>query len=987
LEDPERITKTDVEAVEAVCLDTKSLLEQIHKHDLDNLPSKQDLEALEVRLGDLKDRLDTHAEANVKAFEERQAETVGVSVGVTEVKTILEELRTLMGSKLEDGARGVDSIHTILDTLSESIRKNDNLGDDVKEVLDTMKLEFEDSKTGLVGVKIELDEKVQAIADTLLGKLDERMAELMAKYEELQLVQDDRATKSEAKDLEMETAVSGTKVIAEELKSLVDTLGSAVADSMEKMEEASKTVFERVEDLVTKSDENHTEGKAEHQLTREQIQDAIGKVDGLQGQVSEYQPKILESVQEVMLLLAQHYENLRTSTMAIQERVENPLLPPPPEKYDDTVVIEKLDTLVGHTQVAGKAFEHLQTLDQVHTQVKATAAELACFLAAQTQRIADDHEDRERTLQEATVALERRREEKEQVDALIATLREEEARLRESITVTLPAEQGKMHEQFLANMMAEETRLKEATTSLVEEQARLKETFLAALQEEQARIMETNVALKEEQDKLKETFLTNLRDEESRLKEMNDALRDEQQGLKDTFLANLREEESVLKEVNAGLRAEQEHLKEAFLTNFKEEEQRLREANEALRKEQEQIKVSLKEDQERFKIELLANLMEEEARLKEANAALREEQELIRADFLATLKEDESRIKDSLLSLRSDQDNLNRQKNRLTADLSSLDTALRLRREELHDMESRAESLERRILEGVMDHSRVLLMAKTNRAAANSGRDSMSRKRVSSAHKPTNSTANTANGTNEKPRSAINLAMSARSKANTPNGAPSSSSSNRRILSLSQITNNVPSGGMKRSQSVRTAGGAAAVRGARKGSWTPPVPAATAASNKGYGDLEGEQDKENAGMEFREGDEDAYHEQEEMAQPPVDILISEPSTEDGDALAEDLADEEDRFSDLGDYGVDGEGEDARSLRRSSHGTTVITPADEHEDWSEHDGGAGEGGHESDVDDVDDGASDWTESVVDRESLGVGGLDAGMETGVPVAAAV
>jgi hypothetical protein len=483
---------------------------------------------------------------------------------------------------------------------------------------------------------------------------------------------------------------------------------------------------------------------------------------------------------------------------------------------------------------------------------------------------------------------------------------------------------------------------------------------------------------------LKETFLTNLRDEESRLKEMNDALRDEQQGLKDTFLANLREEESVLKEVNAGLRAEQEHLKEAFLTNFKEEEQRLREANEALRKEQEQIKVSLKEDQERFKIELLANLMEEEARLKEANSALREEQELIRADFLATLKEDESRIKDSLLSLRSDQDNLNRQKNRLTADLSSLDTALRLRREELHDMESRAESLERRILEGVMDHSRVLLMAKTNRAAANSGRDSMSRKRVSSAHKPTNSTANTANGTNEKPRSAINLAMSARSKANTPNGAPSSSSSNRRILSLSQITNNVPSGGMKRSQSVRTAGGAAAVRGARKGSWTPPVPAATAASNKGYGDLEGEQDKENAGMEFREGDEDAYHEQEEMAQPPVDILISEPSTEDGDALAEDLADEEDRFSDLGDYGVDGEGEDARSLRRSSHGTTVITPADEHEDWSEHDGGAGEGGHESDV---DDGASDWTESVVDRESLGVGGLDAGMETGVPVAAAV
>lgn len=1036
LEDPEKITKTDVEAVEAVCLDTKSLVEHIQKVDLVNLPSKEDLEALEIRLGDVKERLDVHAEANIKGFEDRQAEIVGVSVNVTEVKTVLEEFQALVRSKLEDGARGIDSIHTILDTLTDSARKNDNISEDMKEVLDTLKLEFEDSKTGLIGVKIELDEKLQTNAETLLSKFDERMTELMTKYEELQLIQDERATKAEERDLEMEAAVSGTKVIAEELKSLVDTLGTAVTDSMEKMEEASKTVFERVEDLVTKSDENHSEDKAEHQLTREQVQEAIGKVEGLQGQVSEYQPKILESVQEVMLVLAQHYEHLRTSTLAIQERVEHPLLPPPPEKYDDTAVIEKLDTLVGHTQVADKAFEQFETLNQVHAQVKATAAELAAFLAAQTQRIADEHEDREKTLQEATIALERRREEKEQVDALIASLREEEARLKESITVTLPEEQSKINEQFLANMMAEESRIKEATTALIEEQAHLKETFLTTLKEEQARLMETNVALKEEQDqmkeaflnnlkeeqarlmetnvalkeeqeKLKETFLSNLRDEESRLKEMNDALREEQQGLKDTFIANLREEESLLKQVNAGLREDQEHMKEAFLANFKLEEQRLREANEALRKEQEQIKVTLKEEQERFKIELLANLMEEEARLKDANASLREEQEQLRAEFLATLKEDESRVKDSLLSLRSEQENLGRQKTRLTADLSSLDTALRLRREELHDMEARAESLERRILEGVMDHSRVLLMAKTNRAAANSSRDSMSRKRVSSSQRSADPAQAASEAGATKPKSAITIAMSARSKASTPNGTPSAS--NRRILSLSQINNNVPSGGMKRSQSVRTAGGAAAARGLRKTSWTSPAAAATAPASKGYGDLGAglAEDKENTGMgmDLEEGDEDAYNEdaysehqrEREVSQPipPVNIVISEPANpepeivdvdatpsteyEEGEPLGEDLADEEDRFSDLGDdVDVDRE-EDARSLRRSSHGTTVITPADEHElhdGWSENEGGQGNG------DDIDDAASDWTESVVGRES------DVGMEreASVPVAAA-
>ena len=1052
LEDPEKITKTDVEAVEAVCIDTKSLIEHIQKVDLVSLPSKEDVEALEIRLGDLKERLDAHADASAKASEERQAETVGVSLTVTEVKTLLEEFQTLVRSKLEDGARGIDSIHTLLDTLSDNAQKNDSISDDVKEVLDTLKLEFEDSKTGLVGVKIELDEKLQTTADVLLAKLDERMTELMTKHEELQLLQDDRATKTEARDVEMEAAVSGTKVIAEELKSLVDTLGTAVTDSMEKMEEASKTVFERVEELVTKSDENHTDGKAEHQLTREQVQEAIGKVEGLHGQVSEYQPKILETVQEVMLVLAQHYEHLKTSTLAIQERVEHPLLPPPPEKYDDTALIEKLDTLVGHTQVADKAFEHLGTLDQVHAQVKATAAELAAFLAAQTQRIADEHEDREKTLQEATIALERRLEEKEQVEALLASLREEEARLKESITVTLPEEQSKINEQFLVNLQTEEARLKEATTTLIEEQAQLKETFLNTLKEEQARLMETNVALKEEQDqmketflanlkeeqarlietnvalkeeqdKLKEAFLANLREEESRLKDMNDALRDEQQVLKDTFLANLREEESLLKEVNAGLREEQEQLRETFFASFKEEEQRLREANEALRQEQDQIKATLKEEQERFKIELLANLMEEESRLKDANAALREEQELLRIDFLATLKEDESRIKDSLLALRSEQDNLARQKTRLTADLSSLDTALRLRREELHDMESRAESLERRILEGVMDHSRVLLMAKTNRAAAvaSSGRDSMSRKRVSSSHnnKPTDTTTTTPTRGNEtttaKPRSAITMAMSARSKANTPtNGG--STPTNRRILSLSQITNNVPAGGMKRSQSVRTAGGAAAARagagkGLRKSSWAssaaaagvPPVPAvpavhvpaAAAVAAKGYGDLEGD-DKENAGMDLREGDEEdawrhAEHQQpdivisgvdEEEDLEPVDVVVT-PSVEGGDENDRDHDDgllDEDRFSDLGEEEHDDD--EARSLRRSSHGTTVITPADEQEGWSEHEDGGG--ARDEDESDVDDAASDWTESVVGRES------DVGMmmerEGSVPVAAA-
>ncbi|KAK3387444.1 hypothetical protein B0H63DRAFT_470028 [Podospora didyma] len=946
-EDPEKVTKTDLDAIEAVCLDMKSDIDQMVKADLAALPSKDDILALETLLREYKDRIDVHADTNAKAFEERQVELVGVGERVTEVKSFLEEFQGVMKVRLEDGAKGIDAINGLLDSMNSTIQKNSEIRDDLKEMFDTMKLEFEESKAGVVGAKLEADDKFQITTEIISAKLDERISELLAKYDEIQLSHEERAAKGEARDLEMEAAAVGTKAVAEELKSLVDTLGTAVTDSLEKMEEASKVVFERVEDLVSKSDENHSDVKVEHQLTRDQVQEAIGKVEGLQGHVAEYQPKILETLQDVLLVVGQHYEHSKSSTVTIQEKIEEakppeqPLLPPP-EKYDDSVVIQKLDQLVDHTHHADKALAQLDTLDKVHAQVKQTATELAVFIAAQTQRIADVHEDKERTLQETIVALERRLEEKGHVEAHVANLREEESYLRETINVTLREEQEQMKEQFLSNLRDEELRLREMVNGLKEEQDQLKETFVANLKEEQARLMDTNVALKEEQNQLKETFISNLREEESRLRGMNGILREEQQVLKDTFLANLREEESIIKEVNASLRVEEARLRENLLANFQDEEARLREANAVLRQEQEQLRVSLKEEHDRLKAELLASLIEEEARLKQANAALREEQEQMKAGFMATLKEDEGRLKQGLIELRDEQDNLTRQKIRLSAELSSLDTALRLRREDLRDMEERAEGLERRILEGVMDHSRVLLMAKTNRV---NGRESMSRKRVSSHHqKPAETTIPTTSiPTVEitKPRTAINMAMSAKSKVN----APSPLGASRRILSLSQITSNVPTGGISRSQSVRTAVGPKL----RKSSWAggpTRVPAA-----KGYGDLDRDTDKENIVLkEDDEENDNSFNDALESTPAPVDIFAQAPESIVDSEPSNEVRHIEDAHHDAEENEVsDAETE---TLRRSSRGTTVISRTNSY---------TGSEDYSYDEDD-DDAASDWTESA-------------------------
>ncbi|KAK4167313.1 putative ATPase [Cladorrhinum sp. PSN259] len=968
LEDPEKVTKTDVDALEAVCIDTKHLIEQIiHAEDFDKL---------DVTLRELKECMDFHAEAEAHALDDRQAEIMGVSNRVEEVKGILEEFHGILRNKLEEGAHGVDSIHKLLvgfsGTLSNAIQKNESIGDDLKEVLDTMKTEFEDSKTIASGAKLEIDEKIQSTTDLVISKLDERMGELLLKYDDFQLAQEERAAKGEERDTNMEAAVVGNKAIAEELKSLVDTLGSAVTDSLEKMEEASKTVFERVTELCVKYDENNADAKAEHQLTRENVKDAIGKVDGLQDQVAEFQPKILATLEDFVMSVTQHYEELSAKTQKIHERVEDPIFPEIP-KYDDALVQEKLDALVDHAETTGKNLEKLDTLEQVHTQVKATAAELAVYIAAQTQRIADEHEDREKSLQETVVALERRLEEKEQVETQIADLRTEQERLKQYITVDVPAEQAKISEAFLANLHAEEARLREAIDALKVEQDSLKEHFLSGLKEEQGRLMEanlalkdeqetlkamfianleeekarmieSNVAVKEEQEKMRETFLASLKEDEARLKEMNEALREEGQNIRDTYMANLREEESLLKEVNAGLRAEQQALRDAFVTSFKEEELRLRETNNAIREEgektkatlkeehetlkaklkeeyesakaaliaeqetlkatlkaeqealraqlkaeQEALHASMKEDNEKLKIQLLSNLLEEEGRIKEHNTVMRAEQDEIRKTFVAQLKEDDQRIRDSLTLLRAEQEELDSRKNNLRGDLSTLEAACRFRREQIEDLTNKADSFDRKILESVIDMSKVMLMKKAvsgnsgssaapasgmifkedeveaaaEDLAERAGRDRsvsgfpLSRKRVPSANfaakvedAPSEKTANTS-----KPRSAPTAAAPVVTL--TPGATPkkvrtgsnvsgiSSTSEARRILSLSQISGNAgtPAGGMKRSQSVRNQTSSGNLR---KPSWTPANPGSvpgsapgSRAASKSYGDLGG----------------------------------------------------------------------------------------------------------------------------------------------------
>lgn len=818
-ENPENVSKTDVEAVETVVLEIKTALDGLAATaDFSTLANKESVAGLEIIVKEFAEKLDTTVDSHTKAIEVRNTEMTGVGERVTEVRAFLEEFQGTIKSKLEEGSTGVESLSKLLETMGEKIDKNDNVGEDLKEMFDTMKTEFEDSKDLMAGVKLESNEKLQEATENLGTKIDEKINELIIKYEEVQLMLDDKAKASETRDVEMEAAVVGSKAIADELKLLIDTLGTTVTDSLEKMEEASMTVFNRVEGLVNKNEENHTEDKAEHQQTRDQVTEALSAVEGLKDEVTDFQPKVLEAVKDLLLIVGEHFEHSKSSVTEIQDKIIENKAPEhlntllAPEKYDNTEVHEKLNTILNHKYDDTEVRERLEKL----TELKYDDTEIREKLNQIMEHKYDDTQLREK------------------ID-LLSELKYDDTTLREKLDTL--AEQkyddAVVREKLdtLAEQRYDDIVVQEKLDRLVDHTSSADQAFsrLDTLDKVHASVVKTAADISE--------FLS------TQTQRIADDHEDREKTLQETTLAVERK------------LAEQDHLEGSILS----------------------------------------------------------------------LRDEEERLRQSVMSLRMEQESLIRQKTRLTGDVSSLETAMRLRKEELYDMESRAEHLERRIIDGVMDHSRVLLMSK-----ASKGGDSMSRKRVK---KP----ADESEPAQINRRSAVNMALTAKRNL----APPIQGGSARRIVSLSQMSNNAASGGVKRSQSVRTPAGGG--KSYRKRSWGGDL-------GKGFGI----DDKENIGMK----------ETVEEVEEPENQLTIHPDS----ARAREMDHPGDETtvvnSALDDDGVES---DTDTLRRSSRGTTIITNSTDMYTESDEEGS-----------DYSDDRSDYTESALGpASSIGTdGGIDGG-----------
>jgi hypothetical protein len=860
-ENPNKVSKGDVEAVEALALEIKTALEGFTSTDLALLARKEDvsnLEALLIKKEDLTDletivkefqeKLDTTVDAQTKAIAVRDEESTSVGDRVTEVKNFLEELQGAINTKLEEGATGVEGVSKLLETMGEKIDKNENVHQDLKDMLDAIKAEFEDSKAVVSGVKVESNEKLQEATETLGTKIDEKIGELVAKYETLQTTLDERSKVSEARDEVMEAAVVGSKSVTDELKLLIDTLGSTVTDSLEKMEEASKTVFTKVEELGTRTEETHTEDKAEHQQTRDQITEALTAVEGLKGEVSESHPKILESVKDLLLLVGEHYEHSKSSTTEIQDKIVEHKSPEElmtlltlltDDKYNNTQVHEKLDKLIEQIYNDSEVKERLDKIIEDKYN-DAEVREKLDKIIEEKYNDADVREKLDKIIEEkyddapvheklATIIESKYddSEVKERLDKIIEE-KYDDAEVREKLDKII-------EEKY------DDTPVKEMLGTIIEQ--KYDDT---PVRDKLDLIMDSKYDDTIVREKL--DLVLDGRYDDAVVQEKLDKLVDHTAVADQAFtrLDTLdKVHASVLKtaaDIHDFLQAQKRRIEKAH------------------------------EDHTKHLQDTMASV----------------ERKLAEKDHVETavlsLRDEELRLRQSVMSLRTEQESLIRQKTRLTGDVSSLETALRMRKEELYDMESRAENLERRILEGVMDHSRVLLMSKAKR----SGSDAMSRKRV---RKPAEEDSQ-----QDGRKSMVGMALNAKRNL----AAPAQTGAARRIVSLSQMNNNVATGGVKRSQSVRTPAGAGKTY--RKRSW-------------GGGLDLGDNDKENSVNETVEEVDEAD------AKPGLTSETVEVPAEETIVLEQEINGE---GSERGDS-------DNETLRRSSRGTVITNSTDMYTD--------------------------------------------------------
>ncbi|KIV94812.1 hypothetical protein PV10_02544 [Exophiala mesophila] len=507
--------KEEVEVVQTLCMDIKAQIAAMKLPDVETIPSKDDIVDVRNDLKAFREQLEADNGLTAQAFEARKIEHGGLATKIDDVKGILSDLRDELMLKIDGSADGIVELNKVLGTQHDDISKYATaIG--LAELSDMIKAEFDKNMAEQMSMKGEMEERDATLFSkhdetgaVLKAIIDEKFSELISKYDDGQIFNEAKLNALEDHDTIQMEATSSTRTAVEDLKLVMESLGLTMTETCDRVSADSKTVFEAVEECKAKLDDLYTANASDHGATRDEVAKTLMTVTRLESTMDENQPALLAAIREILGVVNQHYEHSQQQAESFAKATEEiksgvdsipaaipPLLPALPaapsspiiapepirqEKYDDSEVHDKLDTLLSHAALAKEmfagienhqqdtrvAFTSMSKLDEIHQQVMTTAAEIAGMVTTQARLMGEHHESKAAEATEAAIALEKRTAQKEKVEAEIVALGSEKNALIES----------------MAELRREQEELRSQTKKLTRDVGKL-ETALQIRQEE-----------------------------------------------------------------------------------------------------------------------------------------------------------------------------------------------------------------------------------------------------------------------------------------------------------------------------------------------------------------------------------------------------------------------------------------------------------------------------------------------------------------------
>ena len=465
--DDEKITKANIEAIEVLISNTKAKLDELNLPAAETLGTKADILSLTAIVKEAHTKAAADNAATMMAFEEYKTTNNTLASGAinsqTAVKEVKEYMETEVVAKLADATSTMDALGNLMEKVEAKVAAPD-LGLELVDLLETMKVEVERSN-GMIEDLRNAGEENRNITATLVDEFTQKTGE---HHEHMSLKLDEIHESARERDALRDASVDDLKGTAGDLKIMVDGLGSTLTSAVDRIQDDSRIVLDKV-------DRSYNDHKAEHELTRTHIQRSVPIIGSMHDKLTTHQPLVLEALKDIKELVAQHQINFQefrseasTTTRAVPPLDSGPssgaaafpaidsaqpLLKDVPEKYDDAEIQHKLDQLLEHAHSStgsmssansssgseepvpapAPALPSLDLLNQLHESFLTLATDFASWTSTHRDREAAAITTREKELSDAETLLTRAQLEREAVETQLRDMREEHEALRKNV--------------------------------------------------------------------------------------------------------------------------------------------------------------------------------------------------------------------------------------------------------------------------------------------------------------------------------------------------------------------------------------------------------------------------------------------------------------------------------------------------------------------------------------------------------------------------